>query len=84
MKKYATKFNPSEWLYDDHGFPCKELRVLPLNGDSNILLGRQGYNKEISHRIYMNKSLSDSAKWKLPAWEDLKIYDSLLIPNFEK
>lgn len=71
-----------KFLTDDFGYQCLEIRVLPSNGDANTLCGKQGYMREIEHRKYMNQRLGDGQKWKLPAWEDLKIYDSLLTDDY--
>lgn len=65
------------YLTDDYGYTCMELRVLPLNGDGNILVSRQGLERELKHRIEINAKLADSCKWKLPAWEDLRVYATL-------
>lgn len=64
-------------LIDDFGYECNEIRVLPTGGDSNILCSKRGYFREIAYRKERNLELGDSFKFKLPAWEDLKIYDKL-------
>lgn len=52
-----------------------EIRVLPIGGDSNALLCKACYEHEILFRRDLNEDLGDSFKFKLPAWEDLKIYE---------
>lgn len=61
-------------LYDDFGYPCKELRVLPTGGQGNILCSFRGYLREIRFRQERNRELAPDCQFKLPAWEDLKIY----------
>jgi hypothetical protein len=51
-----------------------EVRVLPTGGDSNAILCRRCYWREINYREERNKDLADFAKFKLPAWETLKVY----------
>lgn len=46
-------------LYDDYGYECKELRVLPCGGDSNILCSKVGYDREILYRKERNKALGE-------------------------
>ena len=64
-------------LYDDFGYETKELRVLPCSSDGNILCGYRGYLEEINYRMERNKSLGESYRYKLPLWEDLKVYDKI-------
>ena len=64
-------------LYDDYGYECQELRVLPSGGDSNILCSKRGYLREIAYRKERNNSLGSFALFKLPAWEDLAVYDKI-------
>lgn len=61
-------------LIDDYGFQCKEIRVLPAGGDSNILCSFRGYHREITWRLEQNREYK-FIKFKIPAWEDLEIYD---------
>lgn len=63
-------------LIDDYGYQTKELRVLPSGGDSNILCGKRGYDREIAYRKERNQTLGDQFKFKLPAWEDLRVYQT--------
>lgn len=68
-------------LTDDYGYQTKELRILPSGGDSNILCGKQGYEREMRYRQERNKELGDAFKFKLPKWEDLRIYQSEEVSN---
>lgn len=52
-----------------------EIRVLPTGGDSNALLCRACFNHEIIYRKHRNKDLGTAFKFKIPDWNDLKIYD---------
>lgn len=54
--------------------PKSEVRVLRLNGDSNLILCQTCFNYEINYRIDRNKTLGDFAKFKIPAWNDLTVY----------
>lgn len=54
-----------------------EVRVLPTGGDSNAILCRECFLHEIRFRQYRNMGLADDCKFKLPRWEDLKIYGEL-------
>lgn len=65
------------YLTDDFGYECRELRVLPLNGNGNILVSPQGLERELKHRRMINKDLAESCKWDLPKWEDLRVYDKI-------
>jgi hypothetical protein len=51
-----------------------EVRVLPSGGDSNLILCRQCYLYEIQFRLERNRKLSRECRFKLPAWDDLKVY----------
>jgi hypothetical protein len=55
--------------------PYGEIRVLPSGRDSNLLLCKSCYYHEIKWRKQRNEELGDSCKFKLPTWEELKIYD---------
>lgn len=63
----------------------EEVRVLPTGGDSNAILCFSCYRREMNFRQERNSEqagrfgwpvLSESAKFKLPAWESLKVYGS--------
>lgn len=51
-----------------------QVRVLPTGGDSNLIVCRLCYQKEINFRRERNLTLSDDAKFDLPSWESLKVY----------
>jgi hypothetical protein len=64
----------------DHGHETTgEVRVLPINPDnpmgSNIILCYAHYRHEIEWRKERNLDLEDSAKFDLPKWESLKVYN---------
>ena len=55
-----------------------QVRVLPLSSDKmggNVIVCYSHYMNEIKFRIERNKELSESAKFDLPAWESLKVYE---------
>lgn len=54
--------------------PLGEVRVLPSGGNSNIILCFNCYRHEIAWRKERNKELSKDCQFKLPKWEDLKVY----------
>ena len=64
---------------DCQGAHCQfeqgEVRMLPAGGDSNMILCRACFLHEIQFRKERNWLLEDYAQFKLPLWEDLKIYD---------
>lgn len=62
-------------LWDDHGFACSELRILPAGGSSNILVSLRSYKIEIDFRKERNRTLGKDCQFKTPAWEDLEVYD---------
>lgn len=51
-----------------------QVRVLPTGGDSNAILCKLCYRREIAFRRDRNKELGKDAQFKLPAWEELKVY----------
>lgn len=61
-----------------------EIRVLPTgpidassgDGMSNALLCKACYNLEIMWRKSRNLELKNPLAFKLPKWEDLRIYDA--------
>lgn len=60
--------------------PHGEVRVLPIGGDSNAILCWACYKHEMRYRKMMNRGLYGSTPppatpFKIPAWEDLKIYN---------
>lgn len=60
----------------DGSGPCLpgQVRVLPTGGDSNAILCRRCFTREIEYRKERNRKLGKEAQFKLPAWEDLRIY----------
>ena len=58
-------------LTDDFDYVCDELRVLPLAGTSNLLVGRRGYEREIAWR---RERIAAGVPYDLPAWDALEIY----------
>lgn len=59
----------------------EEVRVLPTGGSSNAILCFSCYRREMVYRRQRNSALatpqlSEDAKFKLPAWESLKVYGS--------
>jgi hypothetical protein len=52
-----------------------EVRVLPTGGDGNAILCRSCHRHELSWRRDRNRELGDFAKFDLPTWESLKVYD---------
>ena len=51
-----------------------EVRLLPTGGDSNAILCKACFNHEIRWRVERNKDLGITFQFKLPKWEELKIY----------
>jgi hypothetical protein len=52
----------------------KDIRVLPIGGDSNLLVCHYCFVREIDYRIERNRGLSNECKFDLPSWKNLKIY----------
>jgi hypothetical protein len=57
--------------------PHSEVRILPTSGQSNILLCHSCYLYEIHWRKQRNTELGMDFQFKLPNWENLKVYPSL-------
>lgn len=51
-----------------------EVRVLPTGGDSNAILCRACFAREIAFRRERNRELSSDCKFDLPTWDSLKVY----------
>jgi len=51
-----------------------EVRLLPTGGDSNLILCRYCYGREIAFRKERNKELCKENQFALPKWDDLEIY----------
>jgi hypothetical protein len=62
----------------DHGHDTtEEVRVLPISENGgNAIICRAHYHEEMRFRLYRNRELEDFAKFDLPRWEDLKVYNS--------
>lgn len=60
----------------DGSGPCDmgEVRVLPTGGDSNAILCRRCFNREIAFRQDRNRDLAKDCQFQLPAWSTLKVY----------
>ena len=70
----GTGYGSGETMEDDFGYPGTEIRVMPMNGEANALVSRRGYARMIADRMEANKRLGEFAQWKLPSWDDLKVY----------
>lgn len=62
---------PPETMEDDHGIPSAEIRVLPTGGSGNALVGRRGYEKEMTFR---RERIRAGVPFDLPTWESLRVY----------
>lgn len=51
-----------------------EVRVLPTGGDSNAILCRACFCREMDYRRERNQELAPDCQFKLPRWDDLKVY----------
>ena len=61
----------------DGSGPCimgGEVRVLPTGGDSNGILCKLCFNREIAFRKERNRTLGEDYKFKIPKWETLEVY----------
>jgi hypothetical protein len=58
-----------------------EIRKLPLNekDHSNLLLCYRHFLGEMMFRRERNKELSDDAKFLLPRWESLDVYEKAIM-----
>lgn len=61
-----------ELLTDDLGFNGYELRLLPVGGDSNVLVSKSGYRKEMSFR---RELINHGRTFDFPSWDSLKRYE---------
>lgn len=61
----------------DGSGPCTPgiVRVLPYGGDGNLILCLSCFNREIAWRKERNKQLSKDCQFKLPFWNELRIYN---------
>lgn len=51
-----------------------EVRVLPTGGDGNSILCRACFDREIRYRRDRNRQLGKDCQFKLPTWEECKVY----------
>ena len=68
-----NKINPncdSQRCIKEHG----EVRVLPIEGSSNVILCKHCFEYEMRWRHGRNKDLSYSCRFDIPKWENLKVY----------
>ena len=70
MSKVHNPNCDSAWCTAESG----AVRLLPTGGDSNAILCRACHYHELKWRKERNKDLGDFAKFKLPKWEELKVY----------
>lgn len=57
-------------------FNQRNAPVMPTNGDSNLILCRSCWNRELAYRSDRNRSLGDFAKFALPPFETAKEYET--------
>jgi hypothetical protein len=50
------------------------VRVMPAGGDSNLILCRACWQRELTYRRERNRELGDDFRFSLPAWETAKVY----------
>lgn len=51
-----------------------EVRVLPISGDSNIIVCKTCFMHEMKFRHERNKELAFACRFDIPKWESLEIY----------
>lgn len=51
-----------------------QVRVLPTGGEGNLIVCWRCFGREMEYRRERNRELSKDCQFKLPKWEDLKIY----------
>lgn len=56
---------------DDFGRFCPMIRVLPIGGGGNVLIGRASYEQEMDFRRELIRA---GVPFDLPTWESLRIY----------
>lgn len=61
-------------LYDDYGIPCSEMRTLPTGGGGNVIVSRQGFEKEMSFR---RERIRAGVQFDLPEWASLEVYGQI-------
>lgn len=63
------------WNCDGSGpHAAGEVRSLPTGGDSNAILCRRCYEREMIWRRARNRELSADVRFSLPSWDSLKTY----------
>jgi len=73
------------WNCDGSGpHTAGEVRVLPTGGDSNAILCRSCFDREIAYRRERNRELSKDCAFKLPTWDSLKVYGETLEEQQER
>lgn len=55
--------------------PHSHVRVLPIGGGGNLILCYDCFIVEMEWRQHMNNLLGVTARWPIPKWEDLKVYE---------
>lgn len=64
--------------YNCDGNRCQnansQVRVLPLSGNSNLILCQDCFDHEIKYRKARNKELEKQNRFGLPVWDQLEIY----------
>jgi hypothetical protein len=60
-----------QFSFDDHGNFCEEVRVLPIGGGGNILVGFLSYKKEMEFRV---ERIAAGVPFDLPDWDSLEVY----------
>jgi hypothetical protein len=60
----------------DGSGPCEagEVRVLTTGGQSNAILCRECFRREIEYRRERNRELGSEFQFELPAWGSLRVY----------
>ena len=69
--KCIPKIEAVRTMEDDHGRPCGEVRVLPIGGSGNILVGAVSFLQEMAFR---RERIRAGAPFDLPSWASLEIY----------
>ena len=53
------------------------VKVLPLGGDGNLIVCYSCYLHEMRYRAARNRETkgADRDNWKIPKWQDLRVYE---------
>jgi hypothetical protein len=54
-----------------------EVRVMPSGGDSNLILCRSCWRRELTYRNERNQTLATDCLYELPRWEGAKVYETV-------